>query len=383
MRPLSAAQEERARRLHAEAFVFAAHTDFIAGVSEGRTRGERGVAGQLHLPLLRAGGVKAVCEHVAGDTPYFSTFAFRNIRPLQPIKFALQALDYWHAELAETADWRLVVEAADFRRAETEGRVAVVLAFEGAMPIDDDLGILRMFHRLGVRSIGLTWNDRNLLGDGVAVGGGGGLTRFGRAAVAEMNRLGIVIDVSHMADEGIRDTIEASAHPIMASHSNARALCPHPRNIGDDLARALARAGGVIGLHMLAQFISGSTEASLDQFLDHVDHFVRLVGPAHVGLGPDCMEQWPADVYRQLWTGTEMAALQFRYPAEFDSLARCLNVTRGLVARGYDDDAIRGILGGNFLRLFEAVLEAKPEPSPLLPCSLCPTEGKTRRCSTG
>jgi membrane dipeptidase len=176
-----------------------------------------------------------------------------------------------------------------------------------------------------------------------------------------MNRLGIVVDVSHMADEGIRDTIEASAHPIIASHSNARALCPHPRNLPDDLARALAAGGGVVGLHMLAQFVSGSTAATLDQLLDHVDHFARLLGPAHVGLGPDCMEQWPADVYRQLWAGTEMAALEFAYPNEFDSLAKCPNVTRGLVARGYGDDEIRGILGGNVLRVFERVLGGPAE----------------------
>jgi membrane dipeptidase len=355
---LSAAEEERARRLHAEAYVFAAHTDFIAGISEGRTRGERGVAGRRQLPLLRAGGVKAVCEHVAGDTPYFSTFAFRNIRPLHPVKFALQALDAWHAELDETPDWRLVLDADDFGRAEQERRVAVVFAFEGAMPVDDDLALLRMFHRLGIRSIGLTWNGRNLLGDGVAVGGGGGLTRFGQTAVAEMNRLGIVIDVSHMADEGLRDTIDASAHPIIASHSNARALCPHPRNLSDDLACALAARGGVVGLHMLAQFVAGSTSATLGQFLDHVDHFARLLGPRHVGIGPDCMEQWPADVYHELWAGTEMAALEFRYPEGFASLAECLNVTRGLVARGYDDDAVRDILGGNVRRVFETVLGA-------------------------
>ena len=356
MRPLTASEEERAQRLHAEAYVFAAHTDFIAGVSEGRTRGETGVAGRRQLPLLRAGGVKAVCEHVAGDTPYFSTFAFRNVRPLQPTKFALQALDYWYSELEETPDWQLVLTADDFRRAEQAGRVAVVFGFEGAMPVDDDLGILRMFDRLGIRSIGLTWNGRNLIGDGVAVGAGGGLTKFGRAAVAELNRLGIVIDVSHMNDEGIRDTIEASADPIIASHSNARALCPHPRNITDDLARGIAARGGVVGLHMLNQFVSGSTRATLDQLLDHVDHFATLLGPAHVGLGPDCMEQWPGDVYRTLWAGTEMEALQFEYPPEFDSLAKFPNVTRGLVARGYDDVSIRGILGDNVLRVFEQVL---------------------------
>ena len=356
MRALTSAEEERARRLHAEAFVFAAHTDFIAGVSEGRTRGEKGVAGRRQLPLLRSGGVKAVCEHVAGDTPYFSTFAFRNVRPLQPTKFALQALDYWYSELAETPDWHLVLDGADFRRAELAGKVAIVFGFEGAMPVDDDLGILRMFHRLGIRSVGLTWNGRNLLGDGVAVGAGGGLTTFGRAAVTELNRLGIVIDVSHMNDEGIRDTVDVSQQPIIASHSNARALCAHPRNITDDLARAIADQGGVVGLHMLNQFIAGSTRATLDQFLDHIDHFVRLIGPEHVGLGPDCMEQWPGDVYRTLWAGTEMEALQFDYPPEFDSLAKMPNVTRGLVARGYDDAAIGGILGGNVLRVFERVL---------------------------
>jgi len=358
MRTLSAAEEERARRLHAEAFVFAAHTDFIAGVSEGRSRGEVGVAGRLHLPLLRAGGVKAVCEHVAGDTPYFSTFAFRNIRPLQPTKFALQALDYWHSELEETPGWRLVQDVSDFQRAEQAGEVAIVLAFEGAMPIDDDLGLLRMFRRLGIRSVGLTWNGRNLLGDGVSVGAGGGLTAFGRDAVAELNRLGILIDISHMSDEGARDTIETSTAPIVASHSNARAVCAHPRNLTDELARSLARRGGVIGVHMLNMFIAGSNEATLDQLLDHVDHFARLLGPEHVGLGPDCMEQWPLHVYRTLWMGTEAESLQFHYPAEFDSLAKMLNVTRGLITRGYDDAAIRGILGDNMLRIFRQVLSA-------------------------
>ena len=274
---LSAADDERARRLHAESYVFAAHTDFIAGVSEGRTRGERGVAAKRQLPLLRAGGVKAVCEHVAGDTPYFATYAFRNIRPLAATKFALQALDYWHAELAESDAWRLVLDAGDFRRAEREGRVGVVFGFEGAMPIDDDLGLLRMFHRLGIRSIGLTWNGRNLIGDGVSVGSGGGLTAYGRAAVAEMNRLGIVIDVSHMSDEGIRDTIEASAAPIIASHSNARSMCDHPRNLTDELARGIARRGGVVGLHMMSRFLRREGRAGLADFLDHVDHQVKLI----------------------------------------------------------------------------------------------------------
>jgi membrane dipeptidase len=353
---LSAAEEDRARRLHAESYVFAAHTDFIAGVSEGRTRGERGVASKRQLPLLRAGGVKAVCEHVAGDTPYFATYAFRNIRPLAATKFALQALDCWHAELEESDAWRLVLEAGDFGRAARDGRVAVVFGFEGAMPIDDDLGLLRMFHRLGIRSIGLTWNGRNLLGDGVSVGSGGGLTAYGRAAIGEMNRLGIVIDVSHMSDEGIRDTIEASAAPIIASHSNARSVCDHPRNLTDELALGIARRGGVVGLHMMSRFLRPAGPATLDDLLDHVDHLVSLVGPEHVGLGPDCMEQWPLETYRELWAGTEASRLEFVYPPEFDSLAKCPNVTRGLVARGYDDATVRGIMGDNFLRVFETVL---------------------------
>src|SRR6267143_7211395 len=103
------------------------------------------------------------------------------------------------------------------------------------------------------------------------------------------------------------------ALPIIASHSNARALCAHPRNLTDDLARMLAQRGGVIGVHMLNMFISDSNTATLDQLLDHIDHFVRLVGPEHVGLGPDCMEQWPVDVYKTLWTGPEAQSLEFHY----------------------------------------------------------------------
>ena len=232
----------------------------------------------------------------------------------------------------------------------------MILSFEGAGPVEDAVELLGTFHRLGVRCVGLTHDFRNHLADGVRTGSRGGLTDLGRDAVREMNRLGIVIDVSHLNDAGFWDVVELSAAPIHASHSNARSLCRHPRNLTDDQLRAIAGSGGVVGIHALGALVTDREgHPTLDELLAHVDHLLELMGEDHVALGPDVMENYPDEEYRLLWDPRlPTAKLSYVYPDAFASLSHTQNLTAAFLARGYGAGVTRKILGDNMLRLFEA-----------------------------
>lgn len=348
---------ERAARLHADSIVVAAHTDICPDVAKRRAAGERRVMAARHLPGLRAGGVTVVCDHVAGDTPYLVEFPFRNTHADNKLKWAFQAIEAMHREAEESPDELVIATTVEqIRDAKRDGRVAVVLSFEGAGPIEDAVELLGAFHRLGVRCIGLTHDFRNHLADGVRTGSNGGLTELGRDAVREMNRLGIVVDVSHLNDAGFWDVAEHTRAPLHASHSNSRSLRQHPRNLTDDQLRAVATSGGVVGVHALGALVTDRQgPPTLEEFLAHVDHLVQVMGEDHVALGPDIMENYPADEYRLLWDPRlPTAALSYVYPPEFASLSQAQNLTAALVARGYGETAVRKVLGENMLRLFDA-----------------------------
>lgn len=346
-----------AAALHREAVVVAAHTDFSPDLAQRRAGGETGVFSARYAPLLRRGGITAICEHIAGDAPYLVEYPFRNTRAAGRLKFALQAAAMMHTEAQESVDSMLLATSVEhIRQAKREGRIAVIQCLEGAAGLEDDVNLLTAFHRLGVRIVGLTHDERNLFADGVRAGGDGGLTSLGRDLVAEMNRLGVVVDVSHISRRGFWDVLEASSDPIHASHSNAAALCEHPRNLDDEMLRAIAATGGVVGVHALAALITTEPGVPpLERLLDHVDHMVEVMGEDHVAIGPDMMEGWPEDDYRGLWRTPRLAGLDFVYPAGFDSYAKLPNVTEGLARRGYSDGAIGKILGLNVLRLLERV----------------------------
>lgn len=347
---------DEAARLHAQAVVVAAHTDICPDVAKRRSMGERQVLQRRHVPGLRRGGVTAVCDHVAGDTPYLVEFPFRNTHADNKLKWALQAIEAMHREAEESPDQLIIAKEVDqIRSAKRDGKLAVVLSFEGAGPIEDVVELLGTFHRLGVRCVGLTHDFRNHLADGVRTGSQGGLTDLGRDAVREMNRLGIVIDVSHLNDGGFWDVVKHSTAPIHASHSNARSLCGHPRNLTDDQLRAIAASGGVVGIHALGALVTEREgQPTLDELLSHVDHLFQLMGEDHVALGPDIMENYPVEEYRLLWDPRlPTAKLSYVYPNEFASLSQAENLTAALLARGYGEGVVRKILGENMLRLFE------------------------------
>ncbi len=315
--------------LHRDAVVLDAHCDTLYAIMEGQ-REDLGPSdiGHVDVPRLRAGGV---------DVQFFACWIPSEYKPDRGLKAALKLLDIAHLELERREDILLILSRADVDRARAEGKVGVLLSIEGGEAVEDDLAYLRTLYRLGVRSICLTWNQRNLLADGVAEAEtGGGLTNLGREVVREMNRLGMIVDVSHLSEAGFWDVLEVSSHPVIASHSNARAVCPHPRNLSDDQIRALAQAGGVMGMNFSRLFVDPKRH-TLERVLDHIDHVVELVGPEHVGLGSD-------------FDGIDET------PEGLEDVSRMGNITAGLLARGYDEESVRLILGGNFLRVMERVM---------------------------
>lgn len=258
-----------------------------------------------------------------------------------------------------------VLKSGDIRRAKQEGKAAVMFNFQNC-PIGDDLDRLDMFHAMGVRSMQVTYNERNLLGDGSTERTDSGLSDFGIAAVERMNDLGILVDSSHSGYQTTLDAIAFSKKTPIISHSNCRALNDHPRCKSDEQIRALAAKGGVMGLTCVNVMVKRDLPVTMEDYLDHVDHIVKLVGIDHVGFGSDmAMTGWPTDPEEK----DEFLAFygkpyfkdtyRFRYPLAVDGLNhehKWKYATAGLLKRGYTDEQIAKVLGGNWLRVFSEVI---------------------------
>ena len=321
-----------ANSLHADAIVIDAHCDTLLSVVEDkRPLVERCEQGHNDLARLRQGGVTAQLFALFARPPALGGAA--------PTWQALRLLDAFYQGLEATPDLILATKAADIRRAKAEGRLAGIIGMEGAEALRGDLGILRMFYRMGLRNLGLTWSLRNEAADGVfEERTGGGLTEFGVQVVRESNRLGIMVDVAHLAPAGVREVLAMSERPVIDSHANARALCDHRRNLTDQQLEAIAKTGGVVCAVFVPSFVADKPEErTLDKLLDHIDHMARVAGVDHVGLGSDFdgFEDPPIP-------GLEDAT---HFP----------HITAGLLARGYSEEAVRKILGGNLLRVFEEI----------------------------
>ena len=248
-----------------------------------------------------------------------------------------------------------VSSADDVLRARREGKLAVVYGFQGTTPFEREIGLVDVFYRLGVRQALMAYNQKNFVGDGCHEPGDGGLSAFGKQVVREMNRVGMLVDCTHTGYRTSMDVFEVAAGPVIFSHSNSRALIDHERNIRDDQAKACAKTGGVIGLNGVGIFLGGN-EASADGLFRHLDHFVQLVGARHVGLGLDVV----TDREPLLEIVRAQAA---RYPAsqgydvvpEFGWPELVPQVTERMLAAGYADADVEGILGGNWLRVASQV----------------------------
>lgn len=322
--------ESRAIRLHSEAIIVDGHCDTLSNLATGKRRlSEESADGHLDLPRLKRGG---------GNVQFFAAYIESEYKPERALKRALQLLDLFFREMEANSQWISIVRNSDeINQALLEKKFAALLTIEGGEVLDGDLGILRLLYRLGVRSITLTWNQRNQIADGIGERRtGGGLTGFGLEVVKEMNRLGMLIDVSHISEAGFWDVLKYSTKPVAATHSNCQGICSHPRNLSDEQIKALDAQGGIMGMNFYPAFISGN-QASLDDLLDHIDYIRNLVGTQVIGLGSD-------------FDGIDST------PLGLEDVTQLPNLTRGLVARDYSDGEIRGILGANFLRVIKEVV---------------------------
>jgi len=286
---------------------------------------------------------------------------------------ALENLMSYHLAARKNDSLRIARTAEDIRRAKLAGGAALLMHAQGGEWLAGKLHRLEAFQQLGLRMMLPAYNRSNLLCGGCLEPSDGGFTSFGRAFIAEANRLGIVLDGSHVGYRSCREMIDLSSDPVVFSHSNAKALVDSPRNISDELILACTARGGIIGLAPFGPlcFRSGSTTwPTLSDFLDHVDHVVQLTGSTKaIGIGTDMSLGTyllhPADPWAEpdyLSMGTEYAkhvSGDRRSPkralADFNSYAEIWSLIGALGERGYSDEDTAAILGGNFLRLFEQV----------------------------
>jgi membrane dipeptidase len=364
---------KRALAIHRKAIVVDTHNDITTSM----TNDDYDLSGAPPLPYrtsierMRQGGLTAEFFSLY-VRPWYVTHGGAARRTLDMIDSVYRAVER-HPD-----DLMLATSAADIRSAKKQKKIAALMGIEGGHAIENSLAALREFHRLGVRYITLTWNNTNDWAD--AARGEkkhNGLTDFGKEVVREMNRLGMLVDVSHVSDKTMSDALDVSRAPIIASHSSARALSNVPRNIPDDLLRRIAQNGGVVQVNFYTVFVDAATvspqseardrrlkaqqdalnekykndperlaeegdklEAAnplpplpISKLIDHIDHIVKVAGIDHVGIGADF--DGAVDM-----------------PEDAKDISMLPNVTYELLKRGYSEKDIRKILGENFLRVF-------------------------------
>jgi membrane dipeptidase len=335
-----------AAELHRDSLVCNLHDDWSIEVQKLFLAGERGALERTYLDRLRRGGVDFTFYTVGGDDVMFT-------QDQDLLRGTLRAVDGALEEIAASDAFALCLTAADLLAAKRAGRVGLMLTIEGAGPLEEDLGLLRNLYRLGLRSVILTWFKANQSADGVGEQRNGGLSSFGRELVAEMNRLGVLIDVSQAAPATFDDVLALSTQPVIASHSNCSGVYPHRRNLTDEQLRALAAGGGLIGITCYPAHV-GDGEVSLDDLVRHVDHAVAVAGVDHVAIGLNMVVHTPAEA-TAFYERAQIEYSAFQMPG-LEDLDRMPALTDKLVAAGYSEAQVRAILGENLLRVIGEVI---------------------------
>ena len=365
-----------ARDLHSRSIVIDTHADTTQRLLFDRfDLGVRHADGSIDIPRMREGGLGAI---------FLAVWVPGTVTGAEAVQRALRQIDAIHRQVKlHSKDLAVAKSADDIRRARAAGQIAVLMAIEGGHMMNHDLGVLREYASLGVSYMTLThtrttdWADSST--DKQAHNG---LSDFGKKAIGEMNRLGMIVDVSHVSDKAFADVLETSEAPALASHSSCRAICDTPRNLSDRMIEALARAGGVVQINFHMGFLSAEFRAAekadpaiekrieaeakkrcgenvacvllesdrmiralvaegklprveWTKIIDHVDHAVKVAGADHVGLGSD-------------FDGAEM-------PYGMEDASQLPRITEALLQKGYSESDIRKILGGNVLRLMQDV----------------------------
>jgi membrane dipeptidase len=373
---------DQAKKLHFSSIVLDTHDDTTQNFfDKDFDLGKRNATGHVDIPRMREGGMNAI---------FFSIWIDGRIMGPLAIQKALDQIDAVRQNVKlHSKDMVLARTADDVRRAHEQGKIAALMGIEGGHMLGNDIRMVRIYSDLGVRYLTLShfyndeWADSST--DKPAHNG---LTDYGKEIVREMNRTGMLVDISHVSDKTFYDALEVSKAPLIASHSSCRALCNHVRDMTDDMIRALAAKGGVIQINYEKSFIDqayknasdklsggvvalvdllkkkcGDDEAcigktmaeqekqaiaegklphvSWERIIDHIDHVVKLVGPDHVGLGSD-------------FDGASM-------PEGMEDCSKLPKITEALLRKGYSEDDIRKILGGNTLRVMAAAEQVSRE----------------------
>jgi len=334
-------------------FTFLAHEDVPVDVSNRRLNGERHVMKRIHIPRYRKAGVKLAVMATGGDQ--LRPFGKLSIGFRTQMLGAAKFIDDMLAEEEESPDeLKIIKNITDMSHVLNSDKFGVILHFEGGMPLDGNLFMLRSFYRLGLRSMQLGWYYRNELADSGSEANPGGLSHFGKQVVSEMNRLGMVIDVSHLSELSVKDILSISKDPVMASHSNAKAIWNHNRNISDEIAKEIAAQGGLVGVALYPPIVSKGNP-TIDDVLDHFDHFRKLIGVEHLAIGPDYSDYAPDLLLGEVMTKT--GPLSVVFPPGLETVQELPNLIHGLRGRGYTQEEIELIMGGNLLKLFQAVFK--------------------------
>lgn len=263
------------------------HDDLLLAVRHLRERGHADPFGDYWLGQLRDGGVRLQVLPVCTEEQFIGEGALRRCLLMIEEAYHLAEVHQEHVGIVHTA--------AELQSIIDSGRTALVLAIEGAEPVGSNVEVIDALFRAGVRMSSLTWNRRTMMADGIGERDTGGrLTQLGVDAVAHMEQLGMVLDVSHLSEAGFWHVAEIAKKPFVASHSSCRSLQDHPRNLTDDQIRAVAASGGFVALNAFGPFLHD--EPTIHHYVDHVEHAVTLVGAEHVALGPDFIDDVAATV---------------------------------------------------------------------------------------
>lgn len=332
--------------------------------------GVRNTRGQVDIPRMREGGVTGV---------FFAVYTspVRNTE-LESVQLALEIIDATRREVSRFPDeLALVTSSGEIEAANRSGRIAIVLGIEGGHMINSSLGVLRTLYELGARYLTLTHSKDTPWAGSSGSNANLGLSDFGRSVIREMNRLGMLVDISHVSDQTFWDVLDTSAAPIIASHSSARALAAHKRNMTDEMIRALADKGGVMHINYYNVFLddayaarssawnranpdtgAGDSDARtraklaaigrppLDTLLDHFDHAIQIAGIEAVGLGSD------------------FDGVDGELPEDMEDISQVPNIADGLAKRNYSQEEIDKVLGLNSLRILREVESAAKAGQP-------------------
>lgn len=295
----------------------------------------------------------------SGINVFHVAFGMGGIDPYTTVLHHIAAQNSFIAGNSER--FMRIDSAADFERVKASGKVGILIGVQNSSHFrrPDDVNT---FHALGQRVSQLTYNSRNLIGSGSTERSDGGLSDFGVRIIERMNEVGMAVDTSHCGDRTTLDACEVSKKPVLITHSNARSLVNgHPRTKADEAIRAMAKTGGVMGITGVRNFVRHVEPTTIEHYIDHFDYVRDLIGVEHLGIGSDIdldgYDDMPPEDYARLKAGYK-DSYAFRDKIDIEGIdhpKRMFDVTEALIRRGYSDDSIRGILGGNFARVLSEI----------------------------